>query len=123
MTQLKLDKDNVGRAHSKWIKENPRATLADLRRFLQEVYDEFLEFGGDEVLAEHIDSLDVAAAYLGEWGDLNRLNEPINDDGELATFDYRLGDLEDDIGIVDELIELVGDSFRVSRLRPRKKSA
>ncbi len=105
--------DLVSRGFDHWIASHPTATLTDLRQFLQDVDDEFLSYDGSELLADNVDELGVAAEYLREFSE-------IEDD---QTFDYRLGNLEEDIQQVGELIELVGETFKVSRLHRSKKKA
>ena len=103
--------------HSRWISSNPEGTLADLLGFMECVRFEFLQYDGDELIADHIDDLDNAADYLSDWGDPS---EPVCDD-ELPTFEYRLANIEEDIMTLDELIELVGESFKVADLPSRKQ--
>lgn len=99
-------------SHGRWIDSNPSATLGDLHSYLEVVRDELSEYDPDDVLAEIIDELDLAADYLS---DFDEVDEPVFDD-ELATVDYRMANVEEDIGDVEELIESLGASFRVSRL-------
>lgn len=108
--------ETVGHAHQKWVKANFTATLADLRQFLEDVYEEFCQYDESEVIADHMEELGAAGDYLSEWAD-----HP--DDDEPATFGYREGNLDEDIRMVDDLIELVGESFKVSRLCRSKKRA
>ena len=109
--------EDVSQRHRKWIKNNRSATLADLHRFLQDVAEEFDGFDQDALIADHFEELSDAADYLSEWAD------PTTDGEEPVTFEYRLANVEEDIGHVEDLIELVGDSFKVKSLRSRKKRA
>jgi hypothetical protein len=114
IARLQVD---VSQRHRKWIKNNRSATLADLHQFLQDVAKEFDGFDQDALIADHFDDLWHGADYLSEWAD------PTTDGEEPVTFEYRLANVEEDIGHVEDLIELVGDSFKVKSLRPRKKRA
>jgi midasin (ATPase involved in ribosome maturation) len=116
-TEVARCKETVYRAHKKWIKNNRSATLADLRQFLSDVADEFDGFEEDALIADHFGELWHGADYLSEWAD------PTTDSDEPVTFEYRLANVEEDIGNVEDLIELVGDSFKVKSLQPRKKRA
>ena len=108
--------NTVASDHRKFIEANRHATLGDLLTYLIDVQGELYTFDEDEVLAEIIGELDVAATYLNDFS----IDEPVDGDGELATVGYRLENVEEDIGHVEELIEESGDSFPVSRL-PKKK--
>ncbi len=116
-TEIARLQEDVSRRHRKWIKNNRSATLADLQRFLQDVADEFDGFDQNALIADFFDELGDAADYLSEWAD------PTTDGEEPVTFEYRLANVEEDIQHVEELIELVGDSFKVKSLQPRKKRA
>ena len=104
----------MGRAHRKWITNNRSATLADLRQYLEDVAEEFQGYDEDALIADHFGELGDAADYLSEWGD------PTTDGEEPVTFEYRLANVEEDIQHVDDLIELVGESFKVKNLRRNK---
>ena len=109
--------------HQKWIKSHPTANLGDLLQYLEEVRDELLNFNYDDVLAEIINELGDAADWLGEWGPIE---VHVDGDGEPATVEYRIEELEEDIDGVEELIESLGISFGVKRLpkwNPRAKAA
>ena len=114
-TEVARSKETVYRAHRKWIKNNRSATLADLRQFLSDVADEFDGFEEDALIADHFGELWHGADYLSEWAD------PTTDGEESVTFEYRLANVEEDIGHAEELIELVGPTFKVKNLRPRNK--
>ena len=107
----------MSQRHRKWIKNNRSATLADLRLFLQDVADEFDGYDENALIADHFDDLCFAAEYLSEWAD------PTTDGEEPVTFEYRFANVEEDIQHVEDLIELVGASFKVKSLQPRKKRA
>lgn len=109
--------NTVASDHRNFIKVNRNATLGDLLTYLNDVQEELLNFDEDEVLAEIIVELDVAATYLS---DLTPCDEPVDGDSELATVGYRLENVEEDIGYVEELIEEIGEDFPVKRL-PKKK--
>lgn len=116
-TEVARSKEAVYRAHRKWIKNNRSATLADLRQFLSDVADEFDGFEETALIADNFGELWHGADYLSEWAD------PTTDGEEPVTFEYRLANVEEDIGNVEELIELVGATFKVKSLQPRKKRA
>lgn len=109
MSEQRL-KEIVGKEQAKWIKDNPTATLAGLRQWLQSVADDFQGFDGEAVIADHKDELGVDSTdYLSQWDDEDS-------DGTPVTFDYRACNVEEDLATVDELIVLVGESFKVSGL-------
>ena len=115
-------KEEIGRKFMKWRKWNPTATLGELFQFLERAQDELLSFNGDDLLVEIEGDLSDAADYLATWDQ----NEALLDDEEPATVDNRLGNMEEDIGEVEELIEALGESFSVKRLpkwKPRAKAA
>jgi hypothetical protein len=103
--------------HSRWISSNPEGTLADLLSFLECVRYDFLRYEDDELIADHFEDLRNGSEYLLDFGDPS-----IPDDGdELPTFGYRLESVDEDLGHVDELIELVGASFKVADLPSREQ--
>jgi hypothetical protein len=104
--------------HGRWIEAHPAATLGDLLDHLRAVEEELHGHDPDDVLAEIVGELDQAAAYLDDFPELD---EPVWDGGDLPTVEYRLADVEQDIGDVEELIAALGESYRVSRL-PRRKA-
>jgi len=93
----------VRSSHKAWIAKNPNATLGDLVAYLDAARAEFMRFDEDDLLADHIDDLNEAAAYLAGWGDVTK---PVFGD-EPPTFGYRFANLEGDIDNVDELIGLL----------------
>lgn len=115
---LAFVRKEVGDSHSKWITAHRSASLGDLLAYLEGVQDELMAFNDEDVLAEIADELGDAAAYLSGFAPLH---EPVDIDGELATVEYRLMKVEEDIGEVEELIEAVGPSYKVSRLPKRKR--
>jgi len=115
-------KAEIGRKFMNWRKWNPTATLGELLQFLELAQDELLSFNGDDLLVEIEGDLSDAVDYLATWGP----NEALLDCEEPATVDYRLDDIGQDIGQVEELIEALGESFMVKRLpkwKPRAKAA
>jgi hypothetical protein len=115
-------KAEVGRKFTTWRKWNPTATLGELLEFLEQAQDELLSFNGDDLLLEIENELSDAADYLATW----EKKSGYMDNEDPATVDYRLENLEEDIGEVEELIEALGESFSVKRLpkwKPRAKAA
>lgn len=102
--------ERVYRTHQQWIKNNGSATLTDLRQFLQDVSDEFYTHDGDNLIADYFHGLGDAADYLSEFAD------PTKDGEEPVTFEYRLANVEEDIWHIEDLIKLVGDSFKLKNL-------
>lgn len=96
--------------HGCWIAANSNGTLEELREHLESVRSEMLRYDGQELIADYIDELDVAADYLGTF----------EDDDDRPTFDYRLENVDEDLEQVDDLIELVGESFKVADLPSRE---
>ena len=120
---IEFVKEWTGRNQAKWIKAHTSANLGDLLQYLERVQDELLTFNYDDVLAEIINELGDAADWLGEWGPIE---VHVDGDGKPATVEYRLDNVEEDIGEVEELIEALGVSFQVKRfpkLKPRGKAA
>ena len=120
---IEFVKEWTGRNQAKWIKAHTSANLGDLLQYLERVQDELLTFNYYDVLAEIINELGDAADWLGEWGPIE---SHVDGDGEPATVWYRVEELEEDIGEVEELIEALGESFQVKRLpkwKPRGKAA
>lgn len=111
--ELESLKQAVRNSHGKWIGNDPKATLGDLLSFLRDVEEEFLNFDDDDLLADIGDELGDAADYLNEFEDFHT---PIDSDGELPTVGYRAANVEEDIEQVEELIELVGVTFKVKKL-------
>lgn len=123
LSHVETLKAEVGRKFTKWRKSNPTATLGDLLQFLERAKDELLDFNGDDVLVEIESELSDAADWLATWGPIE---SHVDGDGEPATVWYRVEELEEDIGEVEELIEALGESFKVKRLpkwKPRGKAA
>jgi hypothetical protein len=117
-SELALTKWWVRRNHGRWIEARPTATISDLLGYLRAVEEELQQYDPDAVLADILDELDEAAGYLD---DFPSPDEPVDDGGELPTVEYRMADLEQDIGDVEELIAALGGSYRVSRLPKRKR--
>lgn len=109
--------DTVASAHRIWIKANRNSKLGDLLTYLNDVQDELLGFNEDDVLAQIIGELDVAADYLSVF---TPVDEPVDGKEELATVGYRLVNVEEDIGYVEELIEEFSEAFTLKRL-PKQK--
>jgi hypothetical protein len=103
--------------HSRWLSSNPDGTLADLLSFLECVRHDFLRYEDDELIAIHFEDLRNGSEYLLDFGDPSI---PVDGDN-LPTFGYRLESVDEDLGHVDELIELVGESFKVADLPSREQ--
>lgn len=115
-------KAEIGRKFMNWRKWNPTATLGELLQFLERAQDELLSFNGDDLLMEIEDELSDAADYLATW----EQQTGYMDDEEFVDVDYRLANIDEDIGEVEELIEALGESFSVKRLpkwKPRAKAS
>ncbi|MAX38793.1 MAG: hypothetical protein CME33_19725 [Gimesia sp.] len=102
----------VGDNHSRWISNNLTSTLADLLGFLECVRFEFLQYDPDELIVDHFEDLCNGSDYLLDFEDPS---ESVNGD-ELSTFEHQLETVEEDIMTLDELIELVGESFKLADL-------
>ena len=103
--------------HSRWISSNPEGTLTDLLRFLECVRFDFLRYDDDELIADHFEYLRSGGSeYLLDFGDPSKPD----DKGELPTIGYRLETLVEDLQHVDDLIELVGESFKVADFPSRE---
>ena len=114
----RLSRDVV-RAHKLWLEEYVGGTLGHLLAFLDAARAEFLRFDEEEPIEDHIDDLDAAGEYLAEWGD----DSESLDDDEPPTFGDRLADLDEDIGVVEQLVCLLGEQYRVAELPWQKKSS
>lgn len=122
LKHLESLKADIGRKFITWRKWNPTATLGELLQFLELAQDELLSFNGDDLLMEIEGELSDAADYLATW----EQQTGYMDGEELADVDYRLANVEEDIGEVEELIEALGESFSVNRLpkwKPRTKAS
>ena len=123
LSHVETLKAEVGRKFTKWRKSNPTATLGELLQFLERAKDELLDFNGDDVLVEIESELSDAADWLATWGPVE---SHVDGDGEPATVWYRVEEIEQDIGEVEELVKAVGESFSLKRLpkwKPRGKAA
>jgi len=99
-----IAKSDVVFAHTSWIKRNPNGTLGELLEFLDAVRHELYQYDSDDLIADHIDDLSIAAFYLSDF----------EDDDE--TFDIRVEGVDEDIESVEELIAFDGESFKVADL-------
>ncbi len=116
-------KAEIGRKFTSWRKSNPKATLGEMLEFLESAQYELLSFNGNDVLVEIEGELCDAVDWLATWGPIDG---HVDDDGQPATVEYRIEELEEDIGQVEELIEALGETFSVKRLpkwKPRAKAA
>ncbi len=120
LSHVETLKAEVGRKFTKWRKSNPTATLGDLLQFLERAQDELLAFNGDDLLMEIESELSDAADWLATWGPIDG---HVDGDGQPATVEYRIEELEQDIGELKEFIEAIGKSFSVKRLPKRKPRA
>lgn len=114
---IQLLKKEVGRNFAKWRVANPKATLAELLRFLEVAHAELSTFDEEQDVEEFRDDLYFADQYLAEWGQPDEEDSPI-------TAGYRADCVLDDIESVSELIEKLSGSYRVSRLpkwKPKSK--
>lgn len=111
--ELESLKETVSNSHGKWIGNNPKATLGDLLSFLRDVQEEFFNFNDDDILADISGELGDAAVYLTEFEEFTK---PIGPDKELPTVGYRAANVEEDIGVVEDLIEHVGEGFPMKKL-------
>jgi hypothetical protein len=94
-------KRTVARNHQAWIEDNPRSTLGDLRDYMLGVQDEMIGHDEDDPVAELGGDAGQYCAGFGE-GDV--------------TVGYRLGNVEEDIQLIEELIEEVGERYKVRSL-------
>lgn len=98
-----------------WHDDGMFNDLGDLLRLLQDVEDEMSRFDGDALLVDHWDELSITTDYVTLFGD------PDDHDSDWPlTFDYRLGNVEEDISYVESLVEGLGDSFQFDNLPKRK---
>jgi len=98
-------RQTIARNHQRWIKDNPKSTLGDLRDYMLGVQDEMNEYNDDDPVAD----LDGdAAEYCADFGD---------DDEADQTVGYRLANVEEDIRVIEELIEEVGEEYKVRSLK------
>jgi hypothetical protein len=94
-------KQKVARNHQAWIEDNPRGTLGDLRAYMLGVQEEMNGYDEDDPVAD----LD---------GDAGQYCAGFDDDD--VTVGYRLGNVEEDIQVIEELIEEVGEKYKVRSL-------
>jgi putative heme iron utilization protein len=112
MTKVQI-KTDIQHTHQRWIKSHPNSTLNDLKEYLEAVMDELLCFCPEDTIADYQDDLsEDALEYLCDWGE-GDLADLVMGDDEPATFEYRQGNLEEDIMNVEEAIETLGGSYRL----------
>lgn len=102
--ELKFAGETVRYAFDSWQPE----TLGELYSCLEEVREEMETFDGEALIADHWEELSIAGEYQSMFGDPSEWD----DDDFPLTFDIRLGDVEEDILYVEELIEGLGESFK-----------
>jgi hypothetical protein len=95
-------KQRIARNHRAWIEDNPRSTLGDLRDYMLGVQEAMNEYNDDDPVA---DIVVVAGEYCAGFGE---------DD---VTVGYRLANVEEDIQVIEELIEEVGEEYKVRSLK------
>lgn len=98
-------RDDVAQCHRAWITYNYQGTLGDLLEHLTAAMDECSGWD-EELIVEHQDEVGEELRHeLDQW-----MIE------EEETFDYRLANLEEYVGEVQELIEALGSDFVVTEL-------
>ena len=95
----------VAKTMEPWIQRNAKATLGDLHIFLEDAYSDAGSFEEDDLVDESHDE-------MGEAGDYLNYTEGEN----VQTFEELSSMIEDDMGNVQELVEILGDQFPVSKL-------
>ena len=96
-----------------WLRENPKATLGQLKERVEEAVDQCIQFG-DERIPDHQNDIPAPLSEeLAEW--------ELPEDEEDQTFDYRVENLQEISEHLDELIEWLGDDFEVVGLWPYGK--
>lgn len=96
-----------------WLDAQMANNLGDLHRLLEEVQDEMIGVGGDALIVDHWDELEVAAGYISAFGAPTEQEEDLDVPYD---FDYRLANVEEDLMHVEQLIEGLGESFKISDL-------
>lgn len=109
---LAFEADHVRFDFRSWIDADMVSTLGDLQALLQEVEDEMTCFDSEALIVDHWDELGVTSDYVSLWGDPSERDE----DEDALTFEYRLGNLEEDLRYVEELIDGLGRTFKLSDL-------
>ena len=109
---LAFEADHVRFDFRSWIDADMVSTLGDLQALLQEVEDEMTCFDTEALIVDHWDELGVTSDYVSLWGDPSERDE----DEDALTFEYRLGNLEEDLRYVEELIDGLGRTFKLSDL-------
>lgn len=91
--------------HSQWLVENPEGTLGELQEWLDEAYQQCLEFvESDDPPIEHTDDIPSPLfEYLDAWED---------HDGE--PFSFREPNLDEDLSDVEYLIEEHGEDTKLA---------
>lgn len=91
--------------HRGWLRDRPKGSLEDLLSHLTAAMEE-CEALDDELILDHLDSVGAELGHeLAQW---------TIEDGE--TFEYRLANLEEYVGEIEELIEVFGSAFIVTKL-------
>ena len=104
--ELALQKRTVASNHMGWIRDNPKGTLGELRCYLRGVRKEMNEYEDDDLVAD-LDG-DAGEYCAGFEGD--------DVEGDV-TVGYRVGNVEQDIQVVQEMIEEVGEQYKVRSLK------
>lgn len=98
--------------HWSHLQNTPSISLSEVQRLLERSFNQsisLLEFTVAEKLSEVNEPL---ASWLRQWDRTDYTDAEREDE----TFDYRLGNLEEDMMHIEELIEQLGGEFRFSDL-------
>lgn len=109
---LAFEAEHVRFNFRSWIDAEMVSTLGDLQVLLQEVEDEMTCFDSEALIVDHWDELGAASEYVSLWGDPSERDA----DEDPLTFQYSLGNLEEDLRYVEELIDGLAESFKISDL-------
>jgi hypothetical protein len=108
----------VGESFSEYAYKHPAATVGTLKEFVEAALSQCQDFDEDDLIDEDIVPEELGE-YLHMWATDPEDADPF---AEPLTYGYRLGNLWEDQGHVEELAELVGDDFPLSELSKVKNS-
>lgn len=116
---LTFEGEQIYSAFWSWHEKGYINTLGDLLRRLRVVEYDMNRFDRDALIIDHWEDLRIGLDYVELFGDPNDHYDELP-----LTFEYRLENVDEDIMYVEELIEVLGESFMFYDLpKPKCMSA
>jgi len=113
---LKFAGEHIRYAFRHWHETGITSTLGGLLNTLRVAEEDMARFDRHALIADHWEDLRVALSYVELFGDPN-----LHDDDLPLTFEYMLANIKEDIDLVEQLIEGLGESFKFADL-PKSKA-